>query len=106
MHVKILFLFTLRFHGFLIALIHALADSGHDSRGKIKGRIQHFFWDSYFPGVRQALIDSRLAVTNDGNGDADQFFLSFCQQVRSVSIVIVFTKVCLFTHRVPPLKSR
>ncbi len=68
-----------RFQGFLVALIHALTDSGHDSGREIERRIQHFFRDSFFPGVRQALVYSRLTVSDDGDSDADQFLLPFGQ---------------------------
>jgi hypothetical protein len=65
--------------GFLVALVHALADPGHDRGCQIKSRVQHFFRDPFFPGVRQALIYSRLAVAHDGDGNTNQFFFSVSQ---------------------------
>ena len=101
-HRSFPFLSFFRFLRFFITLVHALPDSGHDGCGEIEGRIQHLFWDSSFPGVRQALVDSRLAVANDGNGDAEQLLLPIRQQVRGVGIVVILAKIRFFRHKASP----
>jgi hypothetical protein len=78
--------------------VHALADSRHNSGSQIKGGIQYRFRNSFFPGVRQALIHSRLAVSDNSNRYSNQFFLSIGQQFGCMGVVIVFAKVCSFTH--------
>ena len=84
--------------GFLITLVHALADSRHYGSGKVKDRIQNFFRDSFFPGVRQALVHSGLAISHDGDRNADQPFFAFRQQVGGVGVMVVLAKVCAFRH--------
>jgi len=78
--------------------VHALADPRHHGGGKVKDRIQYFFRNSFFPGVRQALIHSGLTISHDGNRDADQFFFTFSQQVGGMSVMVVLAKVCAFRH--------
>ena len=60
------------FQRIFVALVHALADSGHDGGGDIERGVEHIFCDSCFPGGRQAVVHSRLAVAHDGDGDTDE----------------------------------
>jgi hypothetical protein len=90
-----------RFQGFFIPLVHALTDTGHHRGGQIKGCIQDRFGYPLFPGVRQASIDSRLAVSNDGDGNADEGLLTLREQVGGVGIVVILAK-SFFLHDGPP----
>lgn len=85
-----------------IAQIHALADSRHYRGGQVEGCIQHVFGNSVFPGVRQATVNSRLAVPNDRYRNADQVFFPFGQKIHFVCFVIVFSKVRSFGHGLFP----
>ena len=76
-----------------------MADSRHYGGSEIKGRSKHFFGDSVFPGVRQALIHSGLTISHDRNRDADQIFFTFSQQVGAMSVMIVLAKVRRFRHK-------
>ena len=89
-------------NGNFIPLVHALSDTGHHCGGKIKGCIQYRFRNPIFPGVRQASIDSRLAVSNDGDGNADQLLFPLREKVGCVSILVVFAKVRFFLHQASP----
>jgi hypothetical protein len=51
--------------------VHTLADSRHDGGGEVKNRIQYGIGYSIFPGVRQALIHSELAIAYNGDGNTD-----------------------------------
>jgi len=78
--------------------MHALPDSGHDGCCQIEGRVQHFFRNTCLPSVRQALIDSRLTVPDNGNRNADQFLFSIAKQHGGVGVAIIFTKISQFVH--------
>jgi hypothetical protein len=101
--IKLSQLSFIGFQGLLIALVHTLTDAGHYRSGHIEGGVQHFLRYTFFPGVRQASIDSRLAVSNDGNGYPDQRLLTICEKLGGMGIMIVFSKVRFFTHKIPPV---
>ena len=86
------------FQRILIALVHALTNSGHDGGGKIKRGVEHIFFNSHFPGGRQAMVHSGLTVADNGDGDSDEGFLAVGEQVRCVGIAVVFSKIGSFTH--------
>ena len=87
-----------RFQGILVAPVHALSDSGHHRGGEIERGVQHLFWDIGFPGGRQAVVHSGLAVSDAGDRDADEFFLAVGQKLGGVGVAVEFPEVGLSVH--------
>jgi hypothetical protein len=86
--------FELRFG----ADIERLDDAGIDSGNDIHGTVQVMVGHTGFPCVRKATFDSRLAISDHGNGESHKDLLAFGQIGDAVRVAIELPKVGLVGH--------
>jgi hypothetical protein len=86
--------FELRF----CADVERLDDAGIDGGNNIYGTVQIMIGNTGFPCVRKAAFDSRLAVSDHGDGESHKDLFAFGQAGDTVRIAVELPEIGLFGH--------